>query len=313
MKKIKKFFYILLILQLCCILFFACNKTIEEDNSEGMKDPRFTSITAIEQQTKKYYSQNSFKLRVFNPTNVINTLEINTLLSDSCTKKTVKTDYSFFLDSDKLGNFPSYICGNCGISDFYYDAVYKEITNIQTMQSLYPNCSSFSYLLDGFSFDIIIKKNDEIFLSSLENNRLSTLALDNNSTFGGWIDADFANFIEGNDFSYDGNSSYLNKWARYQANGSYNNVSYMTCSVIIPNVDSGPSFIYIKNIIKVDEQVNGYNITYFICERSTVDLKLQHGETVYIESMEAILTPLRQKTIDMAQSFIDHSLDYLNR
>ena len=299
----------------CCL--FSCNsKENNEGNDDtGTKDPRFSTISKIVENAKKEFGEPwYFRFRIFNPLYAVNNLGISKLNYDNCIKEFASNNYFPFLNGNMISAIPSYsYYVDDEYSNAYYDVVYNGI-----LQEYDADYETLQYKLKGFSFNISLIKYDEIFTSSLENNKITLSSMDTKDAYSifGKIDADFSDFDEGETIDIDNaNFTHIKKWSRYQAKNTYNDVQYWTISVISPLkiTDNSQSFL-IKNIIKVQEKRYGFLVEYFISELSEVNYLFTNAIEFHFEDMDAnpILTPLRAKTIDMAQSFIDHSLDYLN-
>lgn len=300
MKKIKKLFYILVILQLCCILFFACNKNISDD-AEETKNPRYKTIHEVSAEAKEALYPD-FPIRIFNPLYVVNNLGIDKLDNDDCKVKSVEPFARLFVDWNKWFALPAYTTGDCGISEEYFDVFYKDIFNQNV---------NYGYKLEGFSYNICIKKNGIEIFSSTNGLKVNYSLDDSGATSWAIIDSDFSGFIEGEyiNTKYD----FLNGKFKYQAEGSYKNLFYKTITTIVP-FNKVDNISYIKNMIRVEEIINGYNVIYYICDLSTFEniniTQLDDPDIAYI-SPDFILNSLRDKTINIAESFIDHSLDYI--
>ena len=304
----RKILLIVITILLSCIMFSCNNKnfTNNTDTNSG-KNPRDTSISCICENTKeKFYPD--WSIRIFNPIYATSNLGVDTLENDSC--YWISYDVQrYYLDNGFKSFLPAYRCGNCGITNAYFNALYKDIITLDVLKSLYPTCESFEYQLQGFSFNISIKQGDALLTSTTSS--FSTISFyDSQKGIGGNIDIDFPGFTEGEYITF-GQYTFLNKMSRYQAEGVYKGLSYKTCTVIHP-LDKNPR-LCIKNIIRIDENINDYQFSYYVCDVSFVSINNLQKNEIYTENaFDPILNPLRAKTIDMAQSFIDHSLDYLN-
>ena len=321
MVKNKKFILILLGVFLTCVCFIACNSSIQKTNNvPSQRDPRVTYINEIETKVKNNYYP-AYSIRVFNPKFSKKDLDVSGLDSDRCWKLSVNSDYEYFLNSSKKYSLPTY-CFEIhpdypSFENAYYNSVYRDIINDEVLQNLFPHYESLDYLLSGFAYNMTIKKDGVVILSSVPKSGVQMWQMKNDDSAFGRFDPDLPDFVEDSPMNNIIPDSFKNfyKFSRYQASNYYNGVNYKTCTFIFylfDLKDNSASGFRIMNYIKIDEHIKGYDFSYYIYDISEFNGRIRLEDYNNLQTMDNIIESLKTKTIEMAESYIDHSLDYLN-
>ena len=315
--KLSRIIYVICCIIVCSILLFACNTNNVSDEND-IPNGIFT-ITQVERNVK-HTTYGALYLRVFNPVYAISNTNIDKGKYQECCKLDATSDYDYFFDKSKINNLPTYYYNKeselTKIKDAYYESIYADIFNSQTIKNKYQNSESFSYELLGFAYNMSIEKryvNNSVEIITSVKDNIQLLHLDNSISEIGSFNPHLPNYSDNSNMN-DFENVNIRKFSKYMCSGRYNNdVSYSICTIIFHKVtDDG---FYVMNFIKLYDlttDTSGYNLYYYINDLSYFDIGIDSEEFYQVESMDEFLTPLKDKLIDMVGSYLNHSFDYKN-